>query len=182
MKYTPFGIKNQEFNRAVRGYDKDEVRAFLDKLSDEFERLQSENDKLNTEIENLNGQVKEFKKIEKNLQNTLLSAQESSSKAIDSAKKQTALILKEAELKASQMIEQAKEKANSIRDAVIKLREEKRLLVSTLTAMVETQTSLWELSFNEENETTVKKKRSITLKRNEDKSEINTDDILEKLL
>ena len=38
MKFTPFSIKNQEFSRAVRGYDKEEVRAYLEKLSDEVER------------------------------------------------------------------------------------------------------------------------------------------------
>ncbi|KAB2842088.1 MAG: DivIVA domain-containing protein, partial [Melioribacteraceae bacterium] len=40
MKYTPFSIKNQEFNKSVRGFDKEEVHAFLEKLAEEFERLQ----------------------------------------------------------------------------------------------------------------------------------------------
>ena len=181
MKYTPFGIKNQEFNRTVRGYDKDEVRAFLEGLADEFERLQSDNDKLKNEIESLAGQVKEFNKIEKNLQNTLLTAQESSTKAVDSAKKQAVLILKETELKAAQMIEQAKENANSIRGAVLKLREEKRLLLATLTAMVETQTSLMEMSFTPVDKAGTKKKKA-PVPKEDDKLDINTDDILEKLL
>ncbi len=38
MRFTPFSIKAQEFNKSVRGYDKDEVRAYLDTLSNEFEK------------------------------------------------------------------------------------------------------------------------------------------------
>ncbi len=46
MKVSPLNIKKQEFTRAMRGYDKEEVEAYLDKLADEFELLQKENDSL----------------------------------------------------------------------------------------------------------------------------------------
>lgn len=182
MKFTPFGIKNQEFNKSVRGYDRDEVKAFLEKLADEHERLQNENDKLKGEIERNEEQLKEYKKIEKNLQTVMLSATESTTKAVDSAKKQTALMIKEAELKAAQIIEKAKESANSIRDAVLKLREEKKLLVARLKAMVDSQANL--LEFNVENvESKMKRKdQNDGTKKSEEQSEINVDDILEKLL
>jgi cell division initiation protein len=183
MKFTPFGIKNQEFNKSVRGYDRDEVRAFLEKLSDEFERLQQDNDKLKSEIERSEDQIKEFRRIEKNLQNAMLSATESTTKAVDSAKKQTALMIKEAELKANQLIEKAKENANSIRDSVLKLREERKLLISRIKAMIDTQASL--LEFDVENIETKKTRRKETVKetvKREEQPEINVDDILEKLL
>jgi cell division initiation protein len=183
MKFTPFGIKNQEFNKSVRGYDRDEVRAFLEKLSDEFERLQQDNDKLKSEIERSEDQIKEFRRIEKNLQNAMLSATESTTKAVDSAKKQTALMIKEAELKANQLIEKAKENANSIRDSVLKLREERKLLMSRIKAMIDTQASL--LEFDVENIETKKTRKKEAVKesvKREDQSEINVDDILEKLL
>ncbi len=183
MKFTPFGIKNQEFNKSVRGYDRDEVKAFLEKLSDEFERLQQANEKLKAEIERNEDQIREFRKIEKNLQTAMLSATESTTKAVDSAKKQTALMVKEAELKAAQMIEKARENANSIRDAVLKLREEKKLLVSRIKAMIDSQASL--LEFNVDNiETKKVKKKEVpkeSIKRS-DQTEIDVDDILEKLL
>lgn len=180
MKFTPFGIKNQEFNKSVRGYDRDEVKAFLEKLADEFERLQNENDKLLKDLEEKEGQLKEFKKIEKNLQTALLSATESTTKAIDSAKKQTALMLKEAEIKAAQLIEKAKESANAIRDSVLKLREEKKLLVAKIKAMIETQSNLLEMSTQSLGSAERQKEKVADNK--EDQTEINVDDILEKLL
>jgi cell division initiation protein len=181
MKFTPFGIRSQEFNRTVRGYDRDEVKAFLEKLSEEFERMQIENDKFKIEIEKLEEQLKEYKRIEKNLQSALLSATETSSKAVESTKKQTALILKEAELKAAQLIENAKEAANKTRDSVLKLREEKKLLLARIKAMIDTQASM--LEFNVENiDTAPKKKQTKTETQTDDQAEINVDDILEKLL
>jgi cell division initiation protein len=182
MKYTPFGIKNQEFNKSVRGYDKDEVKAFLEKLADEFERIQNENDKLKSDVESYEEQLKEFRKIEKNLQTAFLSVTESSNKAVDSTKKQTALMMKEAELKALQMIEKAKENANSIRDSVLNLREERKLLIARLKAMIETQASV--LEFNVESADTIKshkehRKQNMGL---EEQTDINVNDILEKLL
>ena len=182
MKFTPFGIKNQEFNKTVRGYDKDEVKAFLEKLADEFERLQIDNDKLKTEIEKMEDQIQEFKKIEKNLQSAMISATESTSKAVDSAKKQTALMLKEAELKAAQIIEKAKENANSTRDAVLKLREEKKLLIARLRAMVDTQSNILEM--NVENIPVQPKKviKEKPAEKPDEAGDINVDDILEKLL
>jgi len=181
MGFTPHNIKNQEFSRSVRGYDKDEVHAFLESVSDEFEKLQYENEKINSEIDLLKDQVSEFKKIEKNLQETLLKAQESSTKAVDSAKKQTALMIKEAELKAVQIIDNANEQAEFIRNAVIKLREEKNLFIAKIKAMVDSQAKL--LALNVENikplpvETKSQKKDDLKIK-----EEISVNDILEKLL
>lgn len=182
MKFTPFGIRSQEFNRTVRGYDREEVKAFLEKLSDEFERMQSENDRFKIELEKLDEQLKDFKKIEKNLQTALLSATENSTKAVESTKKQTALIVKEAELKAAQIVENAKEAANKTRDSVLKLREEKKLLLARIKAMIETQASL--LEFNVENIEVKQKKTKFTKVEQtaDEQSEINVDDILEKLL
>jgi cell division initiation protein len=182
MKFTPFGIKNQEFNRTVRGYDKDEVHAFLEKLADEFEHLQTDNDKMKVEIERLEEQLRDFKRLEKNLQQAVLNTTESGSKAVDSAKKQTALMIKEAELKSVQIVEKAKEYANSVRDSVLNLREERKLLIARIKALVNTQSSL--LEFDVQNIDTHVKKKEVPKEPEvqEDQSEINIDDILEKLL
>jgi len=182
MKFTPFSIKSQEFNRVLRGYDKDEVQAFLEKVADDFDRISSENEKLKKDVEILNEQMKEYKKIEKSLQTTLLSAQESSTKAIDSVKKQTALMIKEAELKAAQVVEKAKENANSVRDSVLHLREEKLLLIARLTAIINSQSELIEAHFRERVAEIDYDENTSLPKTIEEKAEINVDEIMEKLL
>jgi cell division initiation protein len=85
-------------------------------------------------------------------------------------------------LKAAQMLEKAKESANSIRDSVLKLREEKKLLIARIKALIDTQSNFLEL--NVQNIDTHPKKNKIVMEPvvQEDQSEINVDDILEKLL
>lgn len=156
MKISPISIKKQEFNKSLRGYEKEEVHAFLEKLSDEFENLQRENEKLKKELDQVNNRLSEFRKIEKNLQDTLLKAQESSTKAIESTKRQANLMIKEAEIKASQILEKARESANEIRNALISVREEKDLILSKLKAIVSSQANLLEMKVEDAGEETIK--------------------------
>jgi len=139
MRFTPYNIKTQEFNKAVRGYDKDEVQAFLDSVSDEFEKLIKDNEDLLNSVEEYKQDIKEYKHLEKSLQNTLVTAQESSSKSLQSAKRQNELIIKEAEVKAAQIIEKANKESERITNSVFELREEKKLLLAKLKSFVETQ-------------------------------------------
>lgn len=180
MKVSPLSIKKQEFNKGLRGYDKEEVQAYLEKLADEFEITQKENDSLKKELEEANERLTEFRKIEKNLQSTLLKAQESSSKSIESTKKQAGLIIKEAEIKASQILEKARENANEIRNAVIHLREERDMIVSKLKAIVNTQSRILEMKVqNAEREEEKEKPKKIEEIK---KIEIDVNEIVNKLL
>ena len=81
-----------------------------------------------------------------------------------------------------QLIEKAKESANSVRDSVLKLREERKLLIARIKALIDSQSSLLEM--NVQNiDTRPKKKEAVKEQVNqEEQSDINVDDILEKLL
>ena len=178
MKLTPLLIKKQEFSKSFRGFNAEEVQAFLDKLSDEVDNLLRENEILRTEVQELRDKVAAFQKIEKNLQDTLIKAQESSTKTLESTKKQSSLIIKEAEIKASQLIENAREEANEIRNAVMTLKEEKDLIIARLKAIVSSQANLLEGKVREAGEEpAILKKQDSS-----DKVDIDVDDIVDKLL
>lgn len=177
MKFSPFSIKAQEFSKSLYGYDKEEVRAFLESLAAEVEKIQKENDKLVSQIDQNSEEITEFKKLEKSLQSTLLNAQESSSRSVESAKKQNQLIIKEAEIKANQLIEKAKNEAELVRSSVLKLKEEKNLLIAKLKAMVETQSSIINMGID-----SIDSGNPVLSIGAEKKSAIDEDDVLEKLL
>jgi cell division initiation protein len=178
MKISPIEIRQQEFTKKMRGYDPDEVQNFLESLSEELDKLNDDNEYLKNEVQSLTDQVNEFKKIEKNLQDTLLSAQESSAKSMEATKKQTGLMIREAELKASQIIEKARESTNDIRNAVVNLREEKDLILAKLKAIVSSQANLLELKVERagDEKTTGKKIEQ------SNKMDIDINDILNKIL
>lgn len=178
MKLSPLLIKKQEFEKSMRGYNIEEVQAFLEKVASEMEELINENEALELEIEKLNQKAVEFQKMEKNLQDTLIKAQESSTKTLESTKKQTSLLVKEAEIKASQIIENAKESAAEIRNAVIHLKEEKDLIISKLKAIVNTQASLLEGKVKDAGE----EKKKVEKKDERENLDIDIDGIVDKLL
>ena len=64
MIFTSDGIKKQEFNKSFRGFDKEEVQAFLEKLSAEFETLVNENEAIKNEIEETKQQLEKYLVIE----------------------------------------------------------------------------------------------------------------------
>jgi len=178
MKFSPLSIKQQEFSKSMRGYETEEVHAFLEKLADEFDTLYKENEKLKRDLDELDIKVAEFKRIEKNLQDTLLKAQDSSSRTMESSKKQANLLVKEAELKASQLLEKAREQANEIRDAIIRLRDEKDFLIARLKSIVDTQSVLVETKVTYAGAENPKPRKA-----DESKDiDLNIDDIVNKIL
>jgi len=178
MKISPIEIRQQEFTKKMRGYDPDEVQNFLESLAEELDKLNTENGSLKSEVESLTEQINEYKKIEKNLQDTLLSAQESSAKSMEATKKQTSLMIREAELKASQIIEKARESTNDIRNAVVNLREEKDLILAKLKAIVSSQANLLELKVERAGDEKSKGKKI----EESNKMDIDINDILNKIL
>jgi len=178
MKLSPLFIKKQEFGKSMRGYNVEEVQAFLNKISSDMEELINQNEALEQEVAALNNKVVEFQKIEKNLQDTLIKTQETSAQALESAKKQASLIVKEAEIKASQIIQNAENIANEMRNAVITLREEKDLIIARLKAIVSTQSNLLEGKVKDAGEEPKKPK----VQDEPEKLDIDVDGIVDKLL
>lgn len=177
MKISPLNVKKQEFSKRLRGYDPEEVQAFLEKLADEVEELQKENETLKRQLDDANLRLSEFSRIEKSLQDTLLRAQESSTKTVESTKKQTNLMLKEAEIKASQTIEKAKSSAKEIRDSVIALREEKDLIVAKLKAIINSQARLLDMKVADAGEEVIEVKEI----ENPNKIDLDIEKIADKL-
>jgi cell division initiation protein len=178
MNLSPLLIKKQEFEKSMRGYNVDEVQAFLDKISSELEELINQNEQLENEVERLNREIEEFREIEKKLQDDILKIKEKSAQELESAKKQSALIIKEAEIKASQIVQNAEDIANEMRNAVMVLREEKDLIIARLKAIVSTQTNLLEGKVKDAGEEPKKTKTQDA----PEKFDIDVDGIVDRLL
>ncbi len=179
MKFSQFSIKNQEFNKSFRGYDPDEVKIFLERMSEWFSIVQTENEQLKNELNAAEEQISEFKRIEKNLQNALINAQESANSAKEEARKHTAIIVEEASIKSSRIIEKAKEEELNLRKKISELDEARKLLLSKLRATIETQAKV--LGMEDEippSKFSVKPEMRVE----KSKSNIDVDKIVEKLL
>lgn len=113
MKITPLEIRQKSFERTMRGYDKDEVTAFLVTLSQEWERLMDETKELRIKYEASEKEVSKLREVESSLYKTLKTAEDTGANLIDQANKTAELHLKEIQLKAEAILNEAKGKAKS---------------------------------------------------------------------
>ncbi|KAF0209210.1 MAG: DivIVA domain-containing protein [Actinomycetota bacterium] len=107
MKLTPLDIHHKEFGRSLRGYNEAEVDAFLDQVADELERLFKENIDLSERNEAGEEKVKGYQDMERTLHNTMVSAQKSAEDIIAKARQDADLTLRDAEVKAKEIIHNA---------------------------------------------------------------------------
>ena len=142
MKLSPVEIKTQEFAKTFRGYAPDEVRSFLDAVVETMEEMIEHQRELDQKIVVLETQLSDYKTIEKSLQQTLMQAQESSAKSVENARQEGYLILREAELKASQMLDKARNDLSSLKEHVTILKAKKDSVVSRLRMLLNSELEL----------------------------------------
>ena len=151
MNITPLDIRKHEFRRVIRGFDPDEVITFLDVVSIEFENLIRENALLTEKSTNLDNQLKKYRDIESTLRETLLSAQRAREDTISAAKKQSEVIIREAEVKASSIIEEGRSVLSKLRNAFTELKIHKDSYLTKVKALTRAQLeTIEQFTFSEE--------------------------------
>jgi len=142
MTLTPLDIKKQEFKRVLRGYDTIEVDSFLEMISVEYADALRQVKEVRERLMEAEITLRDFKQKERDLQQILMQAQETSSRSIEHAKKQAELIIGEAELKAHQIIERSRGETTRFKDEVTTLRVRKDTLISRLKVLLNSELEL----------------------------------------
>jgi len=142
MKITPLEIKRQQFKKAMRGYDPIEVETFLEMVSNDLEELIHENREQKDKIIELETQLVDYKNIERSLQQTFMQAQETSGKSIENSKREAEIIIKEAEVKASQIVEKARLDFAHIKEDIFQLKSRKESVLSRLKVLLSSELNL----------------------------------------
>src|SRR5213083_1681425 len=128
MKLTPLDIQQWEFKVRVRGYDRQEVQAFLRSVSQAVEKLVKENTQLKERAEHLESQVNDLRKKEATLNDLLMTTQSMVDGIKETARKEADLTLKEAQIKAEELLQ---------RD-ILGLRKERIMALEKLRALLHT--------------------------------------------
>ena len=136
MNLTPLDIQKQTFSRNFKGYNLDEVRAYLHLIAEEIERLVRDVDRLSRENAMLREDLEDHSQRERILKDTLLSAQKVSEDVRANARKEAELIVKDAELLSERLISQAMDRVadleRSIQDLKIQRKSSRNKLQGTL--------------------------------------------------
>lgn len=140
MKITPLEIRQKTFEKVFRGYEKDEVNAYLQSLSMEWERMLDENKELHLRIDNLQTESTKLRELESSLFKTLKTAEDTGATLIEQAKKETDLKIKESSLKAEAILNDARSKAKSL---IEQADERKKQVLDEMISKVKTLENLF---------------------------------------
>ncbi len=137
MKLTPLEIKQQTFEKGLRGYDTSDVQAFLTLVSNEFEHLLNKNKELEQEIEKLTDRVKHYERVEDALHETLQTAKESMEQKISGARQQADSTLEKAEMEANAIVKEAHHNRQQIRQSILRLLDRRQEIINGISAYLE---------------------------------------------
>ncbi|MGE0043227.1 MAG: DivIVA domain-containing protein [Vicinamibacterales bacterium] len=138
MKVTPLDLRQQQFKTVMRGYDRGEVTSFLLEAADDYENALRENDKLRQETDKLDAVLNEHRGQEKNLRNTLLTAQKLADEIKESAQQEASRIIREAEGRADLLLQKAQARLEDVQREIDTLRLKRREVETSVEAIVAT--------------------------------------------
>ncbi len=171
MSITPIDIHNKEFSVSIRGFNREEVNEFLDKIMKEYEKIIKDNSELKEKIDNLEDKLLHYQKIEETLQKAIVIAQDTAEEVKRNASKEAEIIVREAEKDSSKIIEEARFKASRILAEHEDLHKQVQIFKMRFRSMVEAQLSFLEAETWLDMEANNDNKQSINQKKNYEENE-----------
>jgi cell division initiation protein len=156
MKITPTAIRQKTFETGFRGFEKKEVSAFLDEVSEVVDALHKENMDLKTKLQHTEAEAKRLKDVEDSLFRTLKTAEDTGAAIIEEANEAADLIISEANetaehatFNANKLLSDARRQAEQdaatlinaaelkAKETIVELRESMQGLVRSYEGLVE---------------------------------------------
>ncbi|MBE0479010.1 DivIVA domain-containing protein [Candidatus Aerophobetes bacterium] len=150
MNINLFKIKEKDFSLSLRGYNKKEVKEFIENIAQTLEMFINKNEKLSEEIGELKQKLDEYRLKEEQINSLLTSAREKAEIHIKQSEEKANFIIKEAQISAEKIQQQEQEKLEKLQTEVKRLYHQKKLLIEKLKTFIQTQTELLKF-FEEEN-------------------------------
>lgn len=139
MRITPLDVRKQEFGKSMRGFDCDEVRAFLNTLADEYEAVLMDSKQIRERTLEMEDKLGEYQRMEKNLRDTLLTAERLTQETRETATREGELIIRDAEMKARGVLEECRLRTEELRREITGLRKEKETYLARFRSLAEAQ-------------------------------------------
>ncbi len=139
IELTPLDVRKKrgDFRRTMRGFDPQEVDAFLELVSERMESLVKENMTLKERSARLADQVSQQQVREGAVQDALVTAQELRKDISGQAQREAELIKREAEAEIERMLLDAENRADSLQSAMAELERRRRRFLKGYRQMLE---------------------------------------------
>lgn len=121
MKLTALEIKQQEFEKSLRGYDVSEVNAYLNLVANEWEHIVGKMKEMEAQLDKMDEKLKHYERVEQALHETLQTAKDSAEQKLVGAKKESRNIIERAEMESDAIVREANQKRQQIRQSILRL-------------------------------------------------------------
>jgi cell division initiation protein len=138
MNVSPLDLRQQRFRTGLRGFDRVEVTAFLSAVADDYEQALRETDRLRQDLAKMEAVLNENREAERTLRNTLLTAQRLADEMKEHAEQEGKRIIREAEGRASLLLEKAQIRREDIQRDIDALGLKRREVETSIEASIQT--------------------------------------------
>ena len=138
MNVSPLDLRQQRFRKAFRGFDPVEVASFLAAVADDYEQALRETDRLRQDLIRMEAVLAEHREHEKNLQNTLLTAQKLSDDIKANAELEARRFIREAEGRSDLLLEKTQSRVEDIQREIDGLKLKRKDVEVSIEASITT--------------------------------------------
>ena len=136
---TPLDIQTKSFKKAINGYDKSDVDAFIELVLEDYEKLYKMSIESGDKINTLTKLVDTYKAMEDTMKNSLIVAQQAAEEVSKNAREKAEITISEANLRAKAIIDEAEDKITELNGRLSELKTAMELYKSQAVGMLNAQ-------------------------------------------
>jgi cell division initiation protein len=139
MRVTPLDILQKQFAQGRRGFDPDEVRAFLDEVRESLEEVLKDNQALKDLLLAREREIATLRENELGIKDTLLLARQLAADVRRAAHKEADVIVGEARLEGERVIATAHDEHRRTMEQILRLRALRQQYLAHVRALLQSQ-------------------------------------------
>ena len=138
MNVSPLDLRQQRFRSAFRGFDKVEVTSFLAAVADDYEQALRETDRLRQDLTRMEAVLNEHRDAERNLRNTLMTAQKLADDIKANAEEEARRILRDAEGRSDLLLQKTQSRLEDVQREIDGMKLKRKDVETTIEATIQT--------------------------------------------
>lgn len=136
MKVSPLDLRQLRFRTTFRGFDKAEVLALIAEVTDDYENALGEVDRLRQEVSKMEALLSQHREHERDLRDTLLTAQRVSDEIRTNADGQARNIIREAEGRSDLLLQKTQARLEDVQREIDGMKMKRREVETTLESTI----------------------------------------------
>jgi cell division initiation protein len=136
MKVSPLDLRQLRFRKTFRGYDRAEVMALMAEVADDYENALREVDTLRQQVSKMEALLEQHREHERDLRNTMMTAQKLSEDIRVNADAQARQIVREAEGRSDLLLQKTQARLEDVQREIDGMKMKRREVENTLESTI----------------------------------------------